>query len=95
MTDEKRCWNHTSSSEQYRTWCVVVGAKKALGACSSQFSLPGSLAAHLGLLRAAGSGGLFQRVDHLLQDVGAVVCYLLENGVGKLLQFCIVPLTFF
>lgn len=41
-----------------------------------------------------GSGGLFQRVDHLLQDVRAVVGYLLENGIGKFLQLSIVPLTF-
>lgn len=43
----------------------------------------------------AGSGRLFQCIDHLLQDVGTVVCYLLKNGIGKLLQFCIVSFAFF
>lgn len=40
------------------------------------------------------SGGLFQGTDNLLQDVRAVIGYLLENGVGELLQFCIVPFNF-
>lgn len=40
------------------------------------------------------SGGLFQGTDDLLKDVRAVVGYLLENGVGELLQFCIVPFNF-
>lgn len=41
----------------------------------------------------AGSGGLLQRVDHLLQDVGAVVGDLLQDGVGVLLQLGALPLT--
>ena len=51
-------------------------------------------AAGLATCREAESGRLFQCVDHLLQDVGAVIRYLLENGIGKLLQLCIVPLNF-
>lgn len=62
-----------------------------------QFSFLGSWfrAAGLATPHGAGSGGLFQCVDHLLQDVGTMVCYLLENGVGKLLELCVVPLTLF
>lgn len=51
-------------------------------------------AAGLATLCEAESGRLFQCIDHLLQDVGAVVCYLLENGIGKLLQLRIVLLNF-
>lgn len=40
------------------------------------------------------SGGLFQGIDHLLEDVRAVVSYLLENGVCELLQLCVVPFHF-
>lgn len=40
------------------------------------------------------SGGLFQGVDHLFEDVRAVISYLLENGIGELLQLRVVPFNF-
>lgn len=40
------------------------------------------------------SGGLFQGIDHLFEDVRAVIGYLLENGVGELLQLGIIPFNF-
>lgn len=33
------------------------------------------------------SGGFFQGIDNLFQDIGAVICNLLEDGVGEFLQF--------
>lgn len=44
-------------------------------------------------LSEALSAGLFQGVDNLLQDVGAVVGYLLQNRVGVLLQLSALLLT--
>lgn len=40
-----------------------------------------------------GSAGLLQGINHLLQDVGAVVGYLLEDRVGVLLQLSALLLT--
>lgn len=37
------------------------------------------------------SGGLLQGIDNLLENIGAVIGYLLENGVGEFLQLCIIP----
>lgn len=48
----------------------------------------------LGHLPWSMSGGLFQGTDNLFEDVRAVISYLLENGVGKLLQLCVVPFDF-
>lgn len=48
----------------------------------------------LGHLSWSMSGGLFQGIDNLFEDVRAVISYLLENGVGELLQLCIVPFNF-
>lgn len=48
----------------------------------------------LGHLPWSTSGGLFQGIDHLLEDVRAVVGYLLEDGVGELLQLGVVPFHF-
>lgn len=45
----------------------------------------------LGHLAWSTSGGLFQGIDNLLKDVRAVIGYLLENGVGKLLELGTVP----
>lgn len=45
----------------------------------------------LGHLPWSMSGGLFQGIDHLFEDVRAVISYLLENGVGELLQLGVVP----
>lgn len=45
----------------------------------------------LGHLAWSTSGGLFQGIDNLLKDVRAVIGYLLENGVGKLLELSTVP----
>lgn len=53
-------------------------------------AVPGPGAAGLLVL---GSGGLLQGVDHLLQDVGAVVGDLLQDGVGELLQLRALPLA--
>lgn len=39
------------------------------------------------------SGGLLEGVDDLLQDVGAVIRDLLQDGVGELLQFHALPLA--
>lgn len=44
-------------------------------------------------VRSELSAGLFQGINNLLQDVGAVVCYLLENRVGVLLQLSALLLT--
>lgn len=44
-------------------------------------------------LRSELSAWLFQGIDNLLQDIGAVVCDLLENRVGVLLQLSALLLT--
>lgn len=40
------------------------------------------------------SGGLFQGIDHLFEDVRAMIGYLLENGVSELLQLGVIPFNF-
>lgn len=97
----KWCWNPTCRTNQAGRACSVsLVPRRFWGPVSSRSSLPLApdsrcQAAGLAIPHGAGSGGLFQCVDHLLQDVRAVVCYLLEDGVGKLLQLCIVALTLF
>jgi hypothetical protein len=86
MTDVETGWAHASSSEQDRMQ-------------SMRFLIPEPPVLLSWLLECvswiAGSGRLLQSIDYLLQDVRAMVCDLLEDGVGKLLQLGIVPFAFF
>lgn len=85
--DQETCAGSIQSRRQRQTQMAGLG----WGGSDTRSSGPLWLLGHLSW---GMSGGLFQGIDNLFEDVRAVISYLLENGVGELLQLCIVPFNF-
>lgn len=93
--DQETCAGSTQSGRQTQT--QMAGLARPAGRVwdgAAQTPIPQVLSGSWVTFLGALSGGLFQGIDNLFQDVRAVISYLLENGVGELLQLCIVPFNF-
>lgn len=94
--DQETCAGSIQSGRQRQTQMAGLArpAGRVWDGGGSDTRSSGSPLWLLGHLPWSMSGGLFQGIDNLFEDVRAVISYLLENGVGELLQLCVVPFNF-